>query len=328
MGSENEIPPGLEALADNLGFTLVRKDSSSTGSEAGDTPAAVDEKKDDEADAKKGDDADAKKEDDEPEVPPGSKNSYTTIYKNEFNDTWTAEEPKYTEPAEGKHTLGHAIVIRQQKSKDSRKMYEIHSIVVQSPAIKIALAEILDGYPGVCCNMDRLVFSAPFEPFVHRWGAFVEYTKKEGLDTVTKDHMELLHEVLKKELAGTIKAFEDYVTNGVLTHEHAWIVFQPDAVVVQTIGLDTVALRLRSGVYTDGDKGKVYAMSCQRVDWNGRSFGWADEHVELPLFTGTQPIHELPVFPFSFHPRKDELEKMLVERGKRFAALSGYHYRG
>jgi hypothetical protein len=129
------------------------------------------------------------KGDSEPPVPVGSLNSFANIYWNKDDDTWTSKEPEDTKPAEGKDTIGHAIVIRQQKSSDSRKKYEIHSIVVQSPALKVALGEILEDYPGVCCNLDRLVFKAPFQPFVHRWGALVEYMEKDDLETTTKEYV-------------------------------------------------------------------------------------------------------------------------------------------
>ncbi|KAF2792135.1 P-loop containing nucleoside triphosphate hydrolase protein [Melanomma pulvis-pyrius CBS 109.77] len=185
--------------------------------------------------------------------------------------------PQDTDPAESNDTARHAII-----------KYEIYSIIIQSPFLKNALSSILDGYLGMCCNMDRLIFNAPFEPFVHRWGALIAYIENHGLDEVTQEHMGLLHEVLKKEIGGTTKVFEDYVANGVLTHEHTWIVFQPDS---------TVALRLKSEAYVDGS-----------------------EYTELPEFSGAQPINKLPIFPLEFHPGKKKVKLDRTERGKRFAA--------
>ncbi|KAF2654956.1 ATPase [Lophiostoma macrostomum CBS 122681] len=343
MSEETSTPPGLEALANHLGYTFVKKDvSSSSSSDNGDATGSDSKgspppppppgghrkrtKTSDSDQSKK--DKDEKDGDTEPPVPVGSLNSSANIYWNKDDDTWTSKEPEDTKPAEGKDTIGHAIVIRQQKSSDSRKKYEIHSIVVQSPSLKIALGDILEDYPGVCCNLDRLVFKAPFQPFVHRWGALLEYMEREDLETVTKEHMTLLHTVLKKELGDTIKAFEDYVTNGVVTYEHAWIIFQPQAVIVAPSGPgEIVAVRLKNGFYAETDDGNVYSMNCQRVDWNGKSFGWADEHVQLPEFIGVKPISELPIFPLAFHADQESVRLGLIERGKRFAALSGYHYR-
>lgn len=328
MTGGTKTPPGLEALANHLGYTFVKKEtSSSEGSTAGDSPTDPGVSKTDPDENAEKDDS--SKETSEDDVAPGSLTSSANIYRSSAEDSWTAKKPEDTEPAEGKDTIGHAVVLRQQKSKDSRKGYEIHSIVVQSPALKSALGEILDGYPGVFCNLDRLVFKAPFAPFIHRWGSIQEYLEKEGLDAVTKDHTTLLRDILQEELADTIKALRDYVKNGVVTYEHAWTVFQPGAVVLSSSGVgEQVALRLKSAAYEKTDQdGNFLGLKCQCVNWNGKSFGWSDEYVKLPEFEGIQAINELAVLPLAFHPKKEQLKQTLIERGKRFAALSGYHYR-
>lgn len=329
MTDGTQTPPGLEALANHLGFTFVRKDanegdnkSEGEASESKDSSAKEDKPEEKSAD----DEAEEKTEDEKPKVPVGSLNSSVNIYHNKDDDTWTAKEPDDIQPAEGEETAPHALILRLKKSKDSRKKYEVDSIVIQSPALKSALGEILKDYPGVFCNLDRLVFTAPFEPFLHRWTEFLEYLKKDDLDQTTKDHMDLLYKILCKELADTIKALEDYVSIGVVSFQHAWLVFQPQAVVLAQ-GQDLIALRLKSAHYAETDKGNVYALNCQRVDWDGENFGWATEFVQLKEFKGLKKINELDCFPLEFHPSQEQIKLTLTERGKRFAALAGYHYR-
>lgn len=328
MSESTETPPGLEALANHLGYTFVKKDTSSTASSTVDVSSENPESSEPNTTEEK------EKEDDKTEQPkddvvPGSLTSSAKIYRNSAEDSWTAKIPEDTEPAEGKDTIGHAVVLRQQKSKDSRKGYEIHSIVIQSPSLKAALGEILNDYPGVFCNLNRLVFKAPFAPFIHRWGALLEYLEKDDLDSVTKDHMILLRDILQEELADTIKALRDYVKNGVVTYEHAWAIFQPGAVILSSSGIgEQVALRLKSASYEKTDQdGNFLGLKCQCVNWNGRTFGWSEEFVKLGEFEGIQQINGLSVLPLAFHPKKEQLKQMLTERGKRFAALSGYHYR-
>ncbi|OAG07282.1 P-loop containing nucleoside triphosphate hydrolase protein [Paraphaeosphaeria sporulosa] len=327
MSQTTETPPGLEALANHLGYTFVRKESSSSASSVVDeSTAKVD--KPDASSVKKDENQEAKEDATKSNVRPGSLTSSANIYRGSPDDSWTAKQPEDTEPAEGKDTIGHAVVLRQQKSKDSRKGYEIHSIVIQSQALKTALADILDGYPGVYCNLDRLVFKAPFAPFIHRWGAILKYLENDRLDQVTRDHTTLLRDILQKECAETIKALENYVDHGVVTYEHAWTIFQPDAVVVSSTGIEEqIAFRLKSGSYQETDEGNFFNLKCQSVDWNGKSFGWVTESVKLPEFEGIQRIAELCILPLDFHPKKEYLKHALTERGKRFAALSGYHYR-
>lgn len=325
MADTPGTPPGLEALANHLGYTFVKKTETSDDEKSEKSESESVEKK---ADDDLKEDAGGKEKDEleKPKVEKGSLNSFGNIYWDSTDETWTEKEPKDTKPAEGKDTAGHAVLVRQTKSKDSRRKYEIHSLIIQSPALKVALGEILDGYPGISCNLTRLVFYKPFEPFVHRWQALLGYLKKDDLDTITKDHLQVLYEILSNELGDTIKAFDDYVKEGVITYEHAWIIFQPGTVVLSPSGPS--AYKLKNGTFGENtDDGKFYLLNCQRVDWNGRSFGWADEYLKVKEFSGVKPISELSAFPLDFHPKRETIKLNLVERGKRWAALAGYHYR-
>jgi hypothetical protein len=135
------------------------------------------EKKDEEK--KEGEESkDGAKEDDDkdkkPKVAVGSVSEAKNIYKGASDDdgnwTWVDKYPDDAEEAaENEETATYAVVVRNQKSNDSRKKLEAHSIVVQSPLIRAALAEIMADYPGVACELTRLEFETPFKPFVHRW---------------------------------------------------------------------------------------------------------------------------------------------------------------
>ena len=141
-----------------------------------------DEKKDDDKkdedkkdeDKKDGEEAKDGEEKEKPKVPVGSVGEAKNIYKGASDDdgnwTWVDKYPDdVEEAAENEETATFAVVVRNQKSNDSRKKLEAHSIIVQSPQIRTALAEIMADYPGVACELTRLEFEAPFKPFVHRW---------------------------------------------------------------------------------------------------------------------------------------------------------------
>lgn len=109
-----------------------------------------------------------------PRVPMGSVSGAKHIYRGPKDDDgnwiWVDKCPDdIGEAAENDETATYAVVVRNQKSNDSRKNLEAHSIIVQSPWIRAALAEIMADYPGVACELTRLEFEAPFQPFLHRW---------------------------------------------------------------------------------------------------------------------------------------------------------------
>ena len=214
-------------------------------------------------------------------------------------------------------TAQFALITRLAKAEDSRKKYEIHSLVVQSPWLKQALEEILDGYPGVCCSLKRLVFEAPFRPFVHRWTQLLEYRQRKDLDPTTAEHLELLYDVLQEELKDVIKSFEDYVSHGVVTYEHLWTIYQPGAVIFSTSHQGAPsALRFKRGAYVKLQCGMAYQLSCEQIDWNGKNFGRTSEAIYIMEFMGTTSITGLKAYPLSFHPEQAKIEDVLIKRGQ------------
>jgi hypothetical protein len=258
-----------------------------------------------------------------------TKNLYQGPVDNRRKFTWLDKEPQdVADAAENEKTAQHAFITRLQKAEDSRKKYQIHSIIVQSPYLKKALAEILDDYPGIHCGLTRLEFDAPFKPFVHRWPQLLEYKARKDLDAATSEHIELLHDVLRKELGDVIVTLEDYVSHGVVTFDHLWTIYQPGSIIYSNSHRGThTAYRLRSGQYNSTMQGKCYQLTCEAIEWDGSHFGRCVENIRVWEFLGTLSILRLKVFPLSIHPQIEEVKKLLINRGKKYEKLAGSHYR-
>jgi hypothetical protein len=258
-----------------------------------------------------------------------SKNLYQGPLDNNKKFTWLDKEPEdVADAAENEATAQHAFITRLGKSEDSRKKYELHSIIIQSPHLKKALAEILHNYPGVHCGLRRLEFEAPFRPFVHRWPQFLEYRARKDLDEATAEHIELLYNVLRKELKDVIKTLEDYVDHGIVTYEHIWTIFQPGSIVYSNTHNGTHgAYKLRLGAYIELQCGKAYQLTAEAIDWDGNHFGRNIETIRIFEFLGTSPILGLKAFPLSFHPHQEQVEELLIARGKKFEQLAGSNYK-
>ncbi|KAK8070541.1 hypothetical protein PG997_010744 [Apiospora hydei] len=242
--------------------------------------------------------------------------------------TWVNKYPEDAEDAaENAETAQYAVLVRNIKSPDSRKKLEAHSIVVQSPWLKTALGEILEDYPGVACELERLIFEAPFKPFVHRWKDFAKYRERENLDDTTKEHLTILHNILQYEIGDSIKVFEDYVEKGVVTFENLWMVFQPGAPLLAAYKGPLSAFELEDTEYMENRCGKFLRLSTDCIDYDGKTFGRCRENMDIPDFVGTKKIVELPAYPFAFHPRPDEIRESLIKRGQLFEDLAGHHYK-
>jgi hypothetical protein len=243
--------------------------------------------------------------------------------------TWVEDYPKnVSEAAENEESAKCALILRNVKSTDGRRKMEAHSLVIQSPQLKKALAEVLEDYPGITCSLQRLEFAKPFEPFVHRWAAFLKYRAREDLDATTKEHIELLYTTLLAEVGEKIQEFEDYVLNGVITFESLWMIFQPGSLIISTHkGISLSAFELQRTFYAEDQCGKFLSISCDSIGFDGKNFGRETDYISIRAFTGTKKINTLHAFPLHFWERKDSLKAKLMERGKRYEELAGYQFK-
>ncbi|KAF6817782.1 AAA ATPase family protein [Colletotrichum sojae] len=339
------MAPG-STIAESLGLTVVDDTKSSVQETNGTNGKKTTTDKEEtngsttNGEAKKDEDASTEtdgeeKKDEKPKKPlepvgsiSETKNIYSTPKDSDGNWTWVDEYPEDVhEAAENEETEQYAVLVRNIKSSNSRKKLEAHSIVIQSPWLKTALGEILDGYTGVACELERLEFEAPFHPFVHRWSDFCKYMKKTGLDEKTKEHLDILHGILQYEIGDSIKVFEDYVAKGVITFEHLWMIFQPGAIVLSAHKGPLSAFELEETEYKATQCGKYLELSADCVDYGGKTFGRYGESIKVPEFLGTKKITGLNAYPWAFHAEKEKVRAALVRRGQIFEELAGHHYK-
>ncbi|UNI18572.1 hypothetical protein JDV02_004832 [Purpureocillium takamizusanense] len=258
-----------------------------------------------------------------------SKDLYAKFDKH-GNRSWTEKKPDdLEEAAENEETEKYAIIVRKQKPEDadSRKPLVIDSIIVQSPYLRSILDDVLHNYPGILTNLSRLKLAAPFECFVHRWDRFQAARNDPTLEEPAKEHIDLLYEIMQEELGDVIQLREDYFKNKAVAWEHAWTLFPPECTVFGYKNGKPVAARFKRGHYAQTNCGKVYALRCQVIDWDGVKMGWASLDMQIPQFPGTMPFSDLPSYPLQYHPQAESMKAMLVERGRKFDSLAGYCYR-
>lgn len=216
--------------------------------------------------------------------------------------TWQTKLPEdLGKPAEDADTLKHAIIARYIRVYgDPRRVLELHSIVIQSPLIKDFLAVVLDDYPGVTVELERLEFSGDFEPLIHRWANLEaeiqklrENAGKEDVDEQAADrirHAELLYDLLQKEFKDTISSSQDMIKKGVITYDLLWTVFQPGTLVYSKLqGQDRVYVLNSEHYGRDRDGSSVLWISLQFVDYDGICFGTSKLNLSISSFTGLLP---------------------------------------
>jgi hypothetical protein len=188
-------------------------------------------------------------------------------------------------PDEDADTLKHAIIARYNRVyADPRRVLAIHSVVIQSPLLKDLLKVVLAGYPGVTVNLRRLEFSGTFQPLIHRWAEFKAEIQKlrdaangEDADeqaTERLEHAELLFKLLENEFEETISSSQDMISQGVITYDLVWTVFQPGCLVYSKVHGHDRVFRMTSQHYgADSCRNPCFWLTCQFVDGGASAFG-------------------------------------------------------
>ncbi|TVY85338.1 Mitochondrial Lon protease-like protein [Lachnellula suecica] len=269
-----------------------------------------------------------------PDVPAGSISDIKDLFQGPEDQygraQWLDKYPEDAEEAaETEETAKYAFIARKTKCFTGRKKFDVHSIIVNSPSVKRVLGDIFQDYPNLSCSIDRLVFDAPFEPFMHHWTDFLEAIESED-NPKTKEHLELLHKILEEELKDEIQALDDFIAYRVISFDKLWILFLPGCTVISPQRGAPHALKLSSGEYSSDGSGPFYFLRMSSIGWSGTSFGRsgpANCSVRIYGFKGTRGVEDLTACPLSYYPDKDLITETLVQRGARYEKLCGYHFK-
>ncbi|KAJ5735718.1 P-loop containing nucleoside triphosphate hydrolase protein [Penicillium malachiteum] len=122
-----------------------------------------------------------------------------------------------TVPAENSESSQYALIVRYAKSYSFSRNLSVNSISIQSDHVKKFLGGVFRGYPGTATTLQRVEFHSPFTSFIHRWDRLIK-AKDEITDPTTKEHVDLLHEIIYKEIASNLSEKQDLVKNGVIMY--------------------------------------------------------------------------------------------------------------
>lgn len=267
----------------------------------------------------------------------GLKNLYSGKEDKKGRFQWQETVPEdIGKPVENAETAKWALLVRNVKVyNDPRKVIEMHSIVIQSPLLKKLLERVLKDYPGVTPGLKRLEFDGRFQPLIHRWSELKTAIDRLDLNSdsedvcVTKEHAEVLYNLLQTEFKETIESSQDMKANRVMSYEHLWTLFQPGAIIYCRQDGQESAVKLSDTRYgMDDCQRPCFWVRCKYVDWNGTHFGTCSLNVKVLGYSGTKPIHQLAAYPIEFHHDSEGLRTRLLQRGSKFEALAGSHYKG
>jgi hypothetical protein len=220
----------------------------------------------------------------------------------------------------------YALLLRRTPHGQDRA-WNIQSLMIYSPYIMEMLRTALKDYPGIALGLDQLSINAPFEPLLHRWNLIDEALKEED-DLKARNHFNLFRQVVEPELKPHLKARDESEEHGVIPFASVWTIFKPGELVWWEAEGQGVVGRMIEACFSKTMTGaEIYRLTCEQVDWNGEAFGIQRTTKKITFFEGTRPVAGLQVLPLRYKSDADGIRSQYLDRGRKFEALSGYHFK-
>ncbi|KAG8626055.1 hypothetical protein KVT40_006456 [Elsinoe batatas] len=258
----------------------------------------------------------------------GMKGTTKDFYRSKPTSSWKPWKPGQENAAlmAQNHLQQHALVVKREKDTESLVGIRLHSIMVQSPIIKKILESVFDGYRGVSMKLNTLKFQHPFREFVHRWDKLLQ-AAEETTDDTERKHIALLIDVLKPDIGPVFERIRDGISNGVITCDDLWFLFEPGAIVhTQKDNMDRAYLVEHTEfVVINGES--LFQITCCYVDNDGETCGAAAARLLMASFEGAQPIKDIKIQPLDMRPDKEDIRSRLIDRGRNWQVLVGPHHK-
>lgn len=187
------------------------------------------------------------------------------------------------------------------------------------------LTRIFEDYQGFDPYLAEWTFQTPFEPLVHRWGQLNDlHANIKDDDDVPLDEKQAadaLVSFLDPILAPSVGAVAQTRETGKVSHWDIWQIFPPSELIVTTIH----GVPILGRVLKYKKKGLRWRIHFEKVAWDGSCCGYVQQVAWIELFSGDRHVNSLNIYPVSFHKDSEGFRSAMLERGRKFERLRGYH---
>ncbi|KAJ9144054.1 P-loop containing nucleoside triphosphate hydrolase protein [Pleurostoma richardsiae] len=216
--------------------------------------------------------------------------------------------------------------IVHRHSLDDKK-WITESFTVHSPAMRAHLRMALAKYQDFDLDLEDWTFKPPYKPIVHRWDRLNALAENLG-DPDSKNAIDQLLAFLQPILAPAVKALAQTKETGKIVFDDVWQIFPPGELAVTTFfAVESVCRVEKYEKVEPLGQLPYWVISLEYIDWNGEHCGYTTTKVVIKSFKGPRHVISLPVHPLCFRDTAADIRSGMVERGRKFERLRGYHFR-
>lgn len=222
------------------------------------------------------------------------------------------------------------IVHRQRRVKNvdnAGKLWETDSVVVRGTTKQFLVAGPLNGYTGINLNASELKFYPPFEPIIHRWPSFSKLRSQTNMMSLVAPFIDIFQPDIEPNLA----LIDEISSSGKIRWNDIWLILAPGELFRSyEKGAPAVYRLLECEMIKREVEPDYWWLQMEFVDWNGNHCGHATTTFRIKEYKGRRDVASLEVHPFHTGPGStgnDQERAELIERGRAFEKLRGYHFK-
>jgi len=257
-----------------------------------------------------------------------------TIHNYKLQDTAEDEES-----SEYDHYLFNV-----RRTFDWEGKYKTTVVDIKSKLLKEVLNDVMDGVKGVSLVEETPVVD-PNLLFLYlddlrefykvlkakaKGGEKMKRKAKKRTELKIK-HLKVLLKYLDKDYAEVKKTLYPMLESGLISFDLLWALYKPNTLAYTTTYGTADEPRAFKIEYAEKEfsfvKGEWYNIEGRYLEYDGKTFGVGQMEVDVPSFKGARKITSLSCYPLKFHKDEAKLRRDLIERGKKFVALQGVHYK-
>ncbi|KAJ1331784.1 hypothetical protein MN608_05247 [Microdochium nivale] len=240
-------------------------------------------------------------------------------------ERWAEHDNVDAEEAHLTQATQHVPIIHRHEFVN--KHWVTNSINVQDASMRAVLDKVLAKYQDLDLEVENYTFAPPMMALVHRWEDLKAYYAC-ATHVPLKNAASALIAFLAPLVASSVASQAQTKRTDKVSFPDLWQIFPPSSISKTTIyGAETVCrvIKYQKKPQTNSSP-EGWAIHLEYVDWNGQETGWATTVVTIWDYNGHRRVTSLPVSPLSFARDEETIRAQMIERGRKFERLRGYHY--
>ncbi|KAI0446361.1 P-loop containing nucleoside triphosphate hydrolase protein [Xylaria telfairii] len=220
-----------------------------------------------------------------------------------------------------------SVPIIHRFTSDKQGKWSTTSITVQDVLMRKFLKEALKDYQDLDLHVEDYTFKTPFMPLCHRWEN-LKHVQQKAKEPALKHAASQFLDFLTPIVASSVASIAHTRETGKIAFNDIWQIFAPNTLVstkfygVQTTCCVTEYVKIPPTPRTPPS----WKISMKFTDWNGESAGFSSTSMTISDYEGYRRVSSLPVFPISFLEDEASYKASMIDRGKIFEKLRGYHF--